>query len=286
MISYSCQYINKGVFFLDRNSFIVYLHNIRDLELVKAILQQNQRILDAAADAKAQQLELTQDNSRNDRLRGILFLCLAIPMLLLGAGLLIWRRIYIQGTYLGFFQFMMRWIGIFLLIAGAATLIKSLLGFTRAARKRRRARAFNAQVEGNAASVQSQIDKFHANHAFYSQEIQKVDALLSEAYSLNILPAPYRNLHSVYYIYEYMSTSQATLEETLLHEHMENGFQRILSRLDTIITQNEKIIRLQRLSNQQASNILASCQNTEMQVRINNQYLRANAFFQQANYLR
>lgn len=33
-------------------------------------------------------------------------------------------------------------------------------------------------------------------------------------------------------------TSTATLEETLLHEHMENGIQRILAKLDVVMVEN------------------------------------------------
>lgn len=64
------------------------------------------------------------------------------------------------------------------------------------------------------------------------EELEKVKTLLQEAYALNILASAYRNVVSVYYIYEYMSTSQASLEETLIHEHMENGIKRIESKLD------------------------------------------------------
>lgn len=72
--------------------------------------------------------------------------------------------------------------------------------------------------------------------------MQKVSALLEDAYSLNLLAKPYRNLPSVYYIYEYMSTSQASLKETVMHAQIENGFQRIEKKLDIIINQNEDII--------------------------------------------
>ena len=138
------------------------------------------------------------------------------------------------------------------------------------------------------------------------KELQKVTALLEEAYSLNILAKPYRNLLSVYYIYEYMSASQASLEETFMHEHMENGFQRIEKKLDTIIEQNEEIIFATRqieantsrtvgqttemLKNLQKS--LESQQRTEQNTLEAAQYAsicatysKTTAFFSTANYL-
>lgn len=86
------------------------------------------------------------------------------------------------------------------------------------------------------------MSKGYSKEQQLKKESQKVSVLLEEAYSLNILAKPYRNLPSVYYIYEYMSTSQASLEEKFIHEHMENGFQRIEKKLDVIIEQNEEII--------------------------------------------
>ncbi|MCD7843756.1 MAG: hypothetical protein LUG17_03930 [Clostridiales bacterium] len=86
---------------------------------------------------------------------------------------------------------------------------------------------------------------------FLEDEREKVKGILAKAYNENILATPYRNLQSVYYIYDYMSTSQASFEETLMHEHMENGFQRILARLDVIVeNQAEEIFYLRRIEAQ------------------------------------
>lgn len=128
---------------------------------------------------------------------------------------------------------------------------------------------------------------------------------MEEAYSLNILAKPYRNLPSVYYIYEYMSTSQASLEETFLHEHMENGFQRIGKKLDIIISQNEEIIFTNRQIEANTSKIVERTtemlnklqRSLELQQRTEQNaleaaqyasicatYSKVNAFFSTANY--
>jgi hypothetical protein len=137
-------------------------------------------------------------------------------------------------------------------------------------------------------------------------ELQNIGKLLRDAYSLNILPSQYRNLPAVYYIYDYMSTSQASLEDTLMHEHMENGIQRIMNKLDIIIAQNERRILLERsieantreaaentqrmLSKQQ--HMLESMERTEQNTyeaaqaaRIAAQYGEINTFFSAATYL-
>lgn len=66
---------------------------------------------------------------------------------------------------------------------------------------------------------------------------QKVEALREEIYKVNLIPKQYRDVSHMYYIYDYMSTSQATFEDTLNHAHLENGFQRILDKLEEIIAQ-------------------------------------------------
>ncbi len=74
------------------------------------------------------------------------------------------------------------------------------------------------------------------------KELAMADMVLKKAYSHNIIPGPYRNLASICYIYDYMSTSQSSLEDTLLHAHMEGGIQRITARLDAFMRQNEELI--------------------------------------------
>lgn len=154
--------------------------------------------------------------------------------------------------------------------------------------------------------------------SYLQNESEKVDGLLNESYSLNILPSPYRNIQSVYYIYDYMSTSQASFDETLMHEHLENGFERILDRLDTIVSnqgiqifhlrameaQNQRQIEqtqnvLHQLdemdrnnraafSNMQSSlnSIQASSEQTSQYAAISARYTAATAYFALADYLK
>lgn len=120
--------------------------------------------------------------------------------------------------------------------------------------------------------------------ASLKKQYNQVDTLLKNGYNLNIIPSPYRNLASLYYIYDYMSTSQASFEDTLMHEHMENGIQRILSRLDSIIAQNEQIIfqnRQLEAQNRQmierTDRMLASLQRTEQNTLAGAQYAQISA---------
>lgn len=131
------------------------------------------------------------------------------------------------------------------------------------------------------------------------EEYKKVNLLLKANYDLNILANPYRNLASVYYIYDYMSSSRESLKDTLIHEHMENGIQRILAKLDRIIQQQQEIIfqtrKLEAQNNkiiEQNVKLLDSLRRIESNVEIIAQYSefsanysKANAYFGLANYL-
>jgi len=74
-------------------------------------------------------------------------------------------------------------------------------------------------------------------------EWQKVDAILTKMYAANVIPSPFRNLYAVYYLFEYLSSSQETLQEAMLHCDLDE----IKRKLDTIIQQNEQIILNQEL---------------------------------------
>ena len=141
---------------------------------------------------------------------------------------------------------------------------------------------------------------WEARCQFFDEEYKKVNALLKANYDLNIIPSQYRNIASIYYIYDYMSTSNASLEETLIHEHMENGIQRIVERLDYVINLNYEIVIQNRrieATNQQIlqtnKEMLKQLENIEEQAYIATQYAElsanyseATAYFSLANYLK
>jgi hypothetical protein len=152
------------------------------------------------------------------------------------------------------------------------------------------ARIHNIQEEDRVAknhkALEEKRQNWNARSVYLKRQKNEVRTLLNEAYSINILPNPYRNLASVYYIYDYMSSSQAGLEETLLHEHLENGIQRILDKLNTIIYQNEyRILQNQRIeaSNQQLVSRATKMVNSLAQIKDNTelaaQYARLSAFY-------
>ena len=136
--------------------------------------------------------------------------------------------------------------------------------------------------------------------AYLKSEKSKVEALLQNYYGLNILANPYRNLAYVYYIFDYMSSCQDSLKETLIHEHMENGIQRILEKLDDVIRSNEEMILRTRVLESHSKRIIeqneellksAERMNESNDLIVENtaliaNYSKVNAYFSLANYLK
>jgi|GEM_PF-5845037 len=89
-------------------------------------------------------------------------------------------------------------------------------------------------------------------------EWQRIDALLKKTYDINIIPSQFRGLYAVYYLFEFLSTSQETLKEALLHCDLDE----IKRKLDIIIQQQEQIILNQELQSAQLDGLRQ--QNDEM----------------------
>ena len=100
--------------------------------------------------------------------------------------------------------------------------------------------------EKRIADNQELINQVKSNwkkkETYIQSEYRKVYELKKNYYDQNILAKPYRNLPALIYIYDYISTSSASLSETLLHEHIDYGIKKIVERLDYIIKQNQAII--------------------------------------------
>lgn len=157
-----------------------------------------------------------------------------------------------------------------------------------------------ARIESNRNQIVQLLQKQKEQDRFWENELSKVDELLSSACGVNIVPKPYRNnLAAIQYIYDYMSTSQVSLEHVLLATKIEEGIQRIEAKLDILISQQEEIIfqmHRQEAQNRQMMDqneqMLASLHRTEANTHEVAQYAQLSAcynktcaFFAIANYL-
>lgn len=139
---------------------------------------------------------------------------------------------------------------------------------------------------------------------WYNKEYAKTTNLLNQFYNMNILASQYRNLASTVYIYDYMSTSQASLNDTLIHEHMENGIQRLEAKIDQVINRLDDLIYETRCANSenklmvenqisqnekmlcQLQSIASNSQDAAFYSQLASNYSEANAYFSLANYLK
>lgn len=93
-------------------------------------------------------------------------------------------------------------------------------------------------------------------------EYQKVDKLLQNAYNINIIPKQFRNIHAIWFIHDFVTSSNETLSAALLHCDLDE----IKQKLDTIIAQNNRIIIQNAI--QIAQNLQLLEQNQEMLSRL------------------
>jgi len=112
------------------------------------------------------------------------------------------------------------------LISIAGLLIGKTKAFNESARKHNAEE--KARLEENKPRITQLKQSQREYDDFWREELEKVENLLDELYSVNLVPEIYRhNLAAIQYIYEYMSTSQASLEHTLLSTQIEDGIRRI-----------------------------------------------------------
>lgn len=85
------------------------------------------------------------------------------------------------------------------------------------------------------------------------QELQKASQLLEKAYNVNIIPSHFRNnIYAIYYLNEYIKTSNESFSSALLHFDLEE----IKAKLDTIIQQQREIIVQQAMISAQNKQLL------------------------------
>lgn len=291
---------------MNREAMLLYLRDLRDLEVARNRI--NEIIHKEYNITKRKWDDLNRTNlvdvpakEKNSRLgTAFIAMCFISGCLML---FLIWPSFSRPGADDDIFLKIFTFGAILAIIAGFLSLGVRRWFISDNKKDIERAEVHNAievlRVSDNAEESRNLERRWKERLTYLENERNEVSALLEKSYSLNIIANQYRTLASIYYIYDYMSSSQATLEETLMHEHMENGIQRILSKLDGIIESNQQIIfqnRAIEASNRkmiaQNEQMLTSLQSTEYNTAIAAQYAgvaasysAANAYFSAANYL-
>lgn len=282
---------------MDRNALLLYLRDVRDLELVKRNIENaHEREKNNFFNQKSRLS--TPDLVREpERTRHIGAIILSTFGTLLGAVMLLGSILYIFSKD-SFWRIVMIVFSAILLICGLIILIAVMLDSSKNKKEVQKSIDHNKheyeRVRNNQKAIADLEVKFQKRHEELNANFQKVCGLLFRYYSMNILPNPYRNLAAVYYIYDYMSSSGASFEGTLLHEHMEDGVRRILNKLDQIIVQIQDLeFNMRRLEAQNCDIInknkqmLQSLHEMQIEQREHNKYIEDNSDYirMQTNYL-
>lgn len=85
------------------------------------------------------------------------------------------------------------------------------------------------------------------------EKYQESDKILTEMYTINLIPQQFRNIYAIYYLYDYLSTSQSNLESAMLHFNLEE----IKAKLDKVIAQQQEIILQQSIQIAQNDEMIA-----------------------------
>ena len=113
-----------------------------------------------------------------------------------------------------------------------------------------------------------------------SVDIEHYKDLLNKAYSADIIPMQFRNIEGVYYLYDFLSTSQLSLSDAIINANM----QEIRNKLDEVINMQKEMVIQQARSNAQIADlretteqVLESARITEQNTFVAAQYARISA---------
>ncbi len=138
---------------------------------------------------------------------------------------------------------------------------------------------YNNHIKEIVPAVTEEIQSLESEILRTQNELATLNGLLAEAYSFNVIPVQYRSLTYMLYIYDYVSTSQQTLENAFLHSHIEDGVKQITGRLNIIIEQNIDMIRLLRQNISVSSTINSKLDTLSSDTRLNTHFSNVNNFY-------
>lgn len=142
---------------------------------------------------------------------------------------------------------------------------------------------YQKRIKEDKERVKKELEKKKVLQQQYKnmeKELNEAENLLENSYSVNLIPLQYRNIQAVFYLYNYLSTSQETLQNALLHCNLEE----IKAKMDIMIKQQSDMILEMAIQNsqlseirEQNSNLLNYAAQTEQNTALASQYARIAA---------
>lgn len=90
------------------------------------------------------------------------------------------------------------------------------------------------------------------------EELCDAEDLLLESYSTNLIPKQYRDIYAAFYLYDYLSTSNESLSNALLHYNLEE----LKVKLDEVIRQQSEILLEMAIQSAYLADIQTATQKT------------------------
>lgn len=127
-------------------------------------------------------------------------------------------------------------------------------------------------------------------------ELTEAESLLQKSYSVNLIPLQYRNIQAIFYLYNYLSTSQENIQSALLQCNLEE----VKIKMGTMIEQQSEMILEMAIQNaqleemkSQSRRLLNHAAQTERNTALAAQYAKiaannaeATAWIGIANYIK
>ena len=302
---------------MDRDALVLYLENVRDLEVVKYKIQQLQNYcnIQYRKDINNHPTVVKQPEYKEIPLASP-----SITYALLGVVVTVLFVYMSLKPSSGWFETTCKLLVLF--IPGIIAIVLYLLAISHLGDKKEIIEHNNSEkrrylmdteiAKNNLAFIEQRKEEWNKKTDFYERQSHQVEELLRKYYSMNIIPKTYldstndrnRPLATACYLYDYMSSSRESFQMALISNQIEDGIQRIEAKLDIIIDRldtiiwNQKVMREEnrRYINQQIdqnNRMLSSLkqiernqQSIEDYSRLSAYYNEAQAFFGMATYLK
>lgn len=226
--------VEKGKSDYNRDALKQHLSDVRALECIKLKLSESVKILDA----RIEKLGIPQDFGYPPKrcldIYDFGFLVFSVISFLGGLALnAVVKWLFSTGSNFIFI--------IGLIVSLICLVLQIVISVSDESKFREREATYNKRKRDDKERVEREnVEKEELKPIIEEQygELCEVEDLLKKAYSVDIIPSQFRNLYAVYYLYEFISTSNESFSNALLQCNLDE----IKRQLATIIEQQQQII--------------------------------------------
>ena len=224
---------------IDRETLLAYIGDLRTMETIINESNNNFNILierekenrkkynSIKDEINRNESEIKRLNSKNYNKVSYKALIPSLAMAI--GGFVIALIAYSSNPIFAMFALIVCFIGVIIAVTGAANIRDSNNFIAGEEYKKKEALHFsnrkidecNVELEKYNKTLGKETPQIRTLKADIEKEKADVEATLEKAYSANIIPQQFRNIEGVYYLYDYLSTSNQSLSEALMQANLE-----------------------------------------------------------------